>query len=262
MIGTRLREKWITARDRLAQMMPSIASLQVTDAIVQLFIGSGGKNTTYTFINFPSLYSPKFAVPCRYEISLFDPSGRRVAQSQLDVPVYGTAEVRLEDLFKKELPDFGMVSARIMPFPGLKNPYPTLGRMTSHFYAIYSDANAQSLAVVHPQSRFGVRSHEDLKWTSNLLLALRDLKELEIYQINPSPDRVRTDLLLQDGKGNVLKHELSSVPAYGTRRVIWPVAELRDRDDVVIGLDGLTAQNAKPIVFGIFKDATFNACHS
>jgi hypothetical protein len=262
MIGSWFREKWLTARDRLARMMPSVAPLQVTDAIVQLFIGSGGKNSTYTFINFPSLYSPQFAVPCRYEVSLFDPSGRRVAQEKIDVPVYGTAEVRLEDLFKKELPEFGMVSARILPFPGLKNPYPTLGRMTSHFYAIYSDANARSLAVVHPQSRFGVRSHAELKWTSNLLLALRDLKELEIYQINPSPDRVRTDLLLQDEQGNVLKHELSSVPAYGTRRVVWPVADLQGHENVLIGLNGLTAQNAKPLVFGIFNDATFNACHS
>jgi hypothetical protein len=87
--------------------------IEIGPPICQLFIGGYGKRTVYTFVNFPSLFSPTTASACSYRLTLYDQGGNKVGSRRIGVPALGTVEVRVEDIFDLPLPEIGLVSAQI-----------------------------------------------------------------------------------------------------------------------------------------------------
>ena len=89
------------------------------ETVVQLFLHGPMKRTTYTFTNVASLYAPQDAVGCRYRLVLYGASGERIGATEVEVPKFGTAEVRLEDRLPGPLPDLGILVAQVRSSPRL-----------------------------------------------------------------------------------------------------------------------------------------------
>jgi hypothetical protein len=132
----------------------------------------------------------------------------------------------------------------------------------SHFYAFYTDETMNSCALVHPQTAFPVSACPELAGQSNLLIETAPLRALEIYQINPSSESVESTLSLLGSGRRQLIAEKATLPPHGARKTVWTSDVFADEERVNIGFDGVPGPNAKPLVFQIFKDGAFTACHS
>jgi hypothetical protein len=66
--------------------------LRAAAPVVQAYLG-GEFETRYTLVNFPSLYSPRTAHPCVYDLALHDAAGRRVRKESRRIASFGS-EVR------------------------------------------------------------------------------------------------------------------------------------------------------------------------
>ena len=230
--------------------------------VVQLFLHDELRRSTYTFTNVASLFAPGEAAPCRYELVLHGPDGRVVGKTEIDVPSFGTAEVRLEDHLRGPLPSRGLLVARIRSRDRLHQGGRHLGSITPHFYALYHAPDMSSLALIHPQTGLIDAVARDAHWRSNLHIDVRGLIALEAFQINPSPRRARSTLELWDGEELLASAEATLQPR-ASRLVRWDHDVLRRaKGSVRLGAMGMTAPHAKPLLFQLQADGRFSASHS
>jgi hypothetical protein len=243
----------------LKKILPN--RLVVGPAVVQAYLG-GIYETRYTLTNFPSLYSPLHATPCTYIIEIYDESGNLCASKKIFIDVFGSLEVQPKELFGDKLPDLGLFSARILP----QNPNSLahLGKINSHFYALYSDKEHNSYALVHPQTYINEPRSEQQEWISGIFLDASRVSHISAIQINPTKKSVETNLFLILDESIVLDHcnRPGIIPPMGTRCVRWNIAELGfDNGNIVVAGRGLPTNNAKPILLTFFKDGTFSGMH-
>jgi len=237
------------------------AAFYGSKAVAQVFVNLPDRTTSYGISNFASLYSPKTGVPCTYEICLYDPSGQLVLKRDVKLPLHGSLSLRLQDLTTQSLPEFGMVTARIRPQSTFPYVYAHMGSLRAHFYTLFQGKDLSSVAMVHPQTLFNVPACPDLTATSLLLIPIQKLAAVEIYQINPSAAAVPSTLSLMH-EGKRLVSEAATIPARGSRRVSWPSKNLMSYEYVTLETQGMTADNAKPLIFNQFEDGSFTASHS
>ncbi len=235
--------------------------VQVGPAICQVFIGGHGKKTIYTLINFPSLFSPKSPTACSYKLELYNQDGKEVASRRVTVPAFGTVEVIPEDVFGVPLPKMGLLSAQIVSGSRLSYADRHLGPIRAHFYAMYHDGNMRSMAIVHPQSALWAKAQKPESWRSSLIIQPSKLKMIELYQINPTPAAAFTEISLSSLDGVRLASSVAHMPARGVRRILWDAANYAGCENIVVASEGLTASNAKPLLFQ-HHAAGFSASHS
>ena len=235
--------------------------VEVGPPICQLFIGGHGKRTAYTFVNFPSLFSPANASACSYKLTLYDQDGSEVGSRRITVPMLGTAEVRLEDLFDLSLPEVGLVSAQITSGSRLSYADRHLGPVRAHFYAMYHDEEMRSIAIVHPQSAMWQQAPALESWRSSLVICPKKLKALELFQINPTGAEARTEISICALDGDQLTSSSAQMPSRGSRRMYWAASDFGAHEYVVIASQSLAAPNAKPLVFQHHAGG-FSASHS
>lgn len=256
----------------LVRRLPSYAALRAQELIapgfgygetvVQLFLHDELRRTTYTFTNVASLFAPAEAAPCRYELVLHGPEGRVVGKTEIDVPSFGSAQVRLEDHLRGPLPPRGLLVVRTRSRNRLHQGGRHLGAITPHFYALYHAPDMSSLALIHPQTGLIDAAAKDARWRSNLHLDVSGLTALEAFQINPGPRPARSVLELWDGEQLLASADATLGPRV-TRLVRWDEAVLRTaKGDVRLGARGMTAPNAKPLVFQLQAGGRFSASHS
>lgn len=255
------RAVWFAKR-RIRSVAPMPSSFYRCYPIAQLFLNTHTQKTTFTFINFPSLFDPKDALSCRYQISIFDSDGKFLSSTTLTIPPYGTRAIRIDELFPQPLPDFGMITAQIRAGSGIRYPYAHLGDLTSHFYAIYHDDKMQTVALVHPQTPFAVEPLPEATFQSDVLIDPTLLDAIDIYQINPSQKSVPTTIHLKAMGGQILEECSAILAPRASRRVRFSMKTHQDAGLVFMSVHGLTGPNAKPLIFNIFSDDAFTACHS
>jgi hypothetical protein len=261
-LASTIKGRLVSYKKKITESVALPSAFYDIKGVVQLFINNPKRQTTYTFTNFPGLYSPASAVPCRYDLCLFDPQGETVFKHAVNLPVFGTVAIQPKDLFQGPLPELGMISARIRPVSGFRYPYAHLGTLRSHFYAMYHDPDMRSMALVHPQCMFQDPPAPTIGWWSDLLIQVNGLEFLDVYQINPGPAAVQTDLYMTDAKGKKIISSPGELRPYGARCVTWPKSIFASHKYVALGMQGLPAENAKPLVFNNFKDGSFSASHS
>jgi hypothetical protein len=241
-------------------------SWDVSQPIVQLFVHEPPLlRTRYTFVNFPSLYSPATSEHVRYELTLRDTDGRVARRGSLDVSAFGSVDCDPETVFGADLPSLGSISAQIRSGRRLAYSDKHLGKLTAHFYALYHDADMRALSVIHPQTAMWKRStHVDNdKWASNMLIPPSKLSCIRLLQVNPTRDVRHTEIVLRslDG-GNVVASSAARMAPMSTRSIQWETETLPSQEMVYIASDSLTAPNAKPLVFLFFRNGAFSAAHS
>jgi hypothetical protein len=256
----------------LARRVPGYVALRAQELIapgfaygqtvVQLFLNDELRRSTYTLTNVASLFAPREAAPCRYELVLHGPEGRVVGKTEIDVPSFGTAEVRLEDHLRGPLPSRGVLVARTRSRNRLHQGGRHLGAITPHFYALYHAPDMSSLALIHPQTGLIDAPESDARWRSNLHVDVSGLAALEVFQINPSPRPAKSRLELWDGDVLLASAEATLGPRV-SRVVRWGQDVLRRAKGAVrLGATGVTAPNAKPLLFQVQADGRFSASHS
>jgi len=249
-------------RDRIRQHLPG--RLRAVAPVVQAYLG-GEYESRYTLVNFPSLYAPRMAKPCRYEIALHAADGTRLGRRVLRIPAFGSAEIRPAELFGPDLPPLGMFSARIRPANALSLGYKHLGLVTSHFYALFSDRAHRSLALVHPQTLVNAPSGENQRWQSGFLLDAGRIRRLIAIQINPTARAVRTSLYLvrATAPDEILARRDGEIVPMGARRVEWNLPEAGLGEGMFfVAAEGLPTNNAKPILLTYFADGSFTGMHA
>jgi hypothetical protein len=216
-------------------------------------------------VNFPSLYSPRTARPCVYDVALYAADGRRVGRHSLRVETFGSLEVRPEKLFGPNLPPLGMFTARIRPANPLTFAYKHLGLVTSHFYALYADREGSSLALVHPQTLVNAPRGENTNWRSGYLLDAERIRKLVAIQVNPTSQAVDTGLYLVRASASTqhVGDENGLIPPMGSRRVVWDLPAIGLTQGLFsIAARGLPTNNAKPILLTYFTDGSFCGMHA
>ena len=71
---------------------------------------------------------------------------------KLDLPRFGTAEVRLHEHLRGPLPETGLLVARVRNRPRINRVANHLGAIRPHFFALYHTPEMGSLALIHPQT--------------------------------------------------------------------------------------------------------------
>jgi len=234
--------------------------VDVGPPICQLFIGGHGKQSVYTLVNFPSLFAPASASACSYLLTLYDQDGMKVASRRVSVPAMGTIEIRLDKVFEMPLPEIGLLSAQISAGSRISYANRHLGPIRAHFYAMYHDENMRSMAIVHPQSIMWRQRPDPEPWRSSLVICPDKLNALEVFQINPTPSEVSTEISICSLDGVRLVSSSARMAPRATRRIHWNTADFGDRH-VAITSEALTAPNAKPLVFQHYSGG-FSASHS
>jgi hypothetical protein len=229
--------------------------------IVQLFLHEPGRTTTATFTNVASLYAPQDAVGCRYELTLFGETGARVGSIEVDVAPYGTVELNLAERLPGTLPRHGILVARLRSAPRLHRGAKHLGAIVPHFYVLYHAPDRGSLALVHPQTGLVEHPAPDQRWTSNLRYDPAPLAALEACQINPTAGPARSTVELWCGDERLDAREAELAPM-ASRQVRFGRDVLdRATGPVHVAVDGMTAPNAKPLLFQHLPDGGFAGSH-
>ena len=260
---------WVNAKTALRPLKRSIehhlpGRLRVAAPVVQAYLG-GDYATRYTLVNFPSLYSPRTAHACLYDVALHAADGRRVGRRTLRIEAFGSLEVRPENLFGEDLPPLGMFTARIRPASRYTFAYKHLGVVTSHFYALYADRGGSSFALVHPQTLVNAPRGENMRWHSGYLLDAGKVRKLVAIQINPTDRTVDVGLhLVRPGAHSEHLCPMDgAIPAMGSRRVVWDLAGIGMTGGLFsIAARGLPTNNAKPILLTYFADGSFTGMHA
>jgi hypothetical protein len=260
-LGLDLRSRSRVIRERLLPFLPRRFSL--SDPICQLYINNGARQTRFTLLQFPSILSPAVFNDYAYEVRAYRRDGTHVGVQRIEVGPRETCEVKLEELdFFHDLDEFGLFTAQIRPTRLIAYKDRHLGKLTSQFYALYHAVGWESMALVHPQTSLERSNAEWLKWTSGHLFDLSRLIRVEVFQINPTRSAARSALALEDLGGTRYVEEEAIVPPLGTRRIDWRTDALPKERLVRLVADGLTAINAKPLVFCHFPGGAFNGGHS
>ncbi len=236
---------------------------RVSPPIVQLFLG-GTFESRYSLINFPSLFSPKTAHRCVYEIALYDREGFCVQTKKIMIAPFGSFEIVPSEIFGGNLPDLGMVTARIRSSSLFFFSDKHLGKITSHIYALFLDKAAESAVLVHPQTSISGKLAEKVSFRSNVLWDSNNIKKVTAFQINPTSHPVEASLFLLRENSNVELAKVTHViPPMGSRAVTWDLEDLGlSKSRFTLGAFGLSTHNAKPIIFTYFEDGTFTGMHS
>ena len=243
----------------MARVAPNFA---YAENIVQLFLHGPQRRTTYTFTNVGSLYCPAAGNGCRYELTLYDEAGRLVGQTKIDVPRFGTVEVRLHEHLRGRLPEHGLLVAHVRNRPRINRAANHLGPIRPHFYALYHTPEMESLALIHPQTELVDAPCPELVWHSNLTFDPATAHTIEAYQINPSAKPAHSELRLCAGDEVIASAE-AIVPPRGSRCVRFGPEQLASAKGLLhLCARGMTAANAKPLLFQVARDGSFSACHT
>ena len=259
---------WTNTKDALRPLKRSIercvpGRLRVAAPVVQAYLG-GELETRYTLVNFPSLYSPRTAHPCIYDVALHAADGREIGRGSLRIESFGSLEVRPDELFGPNLPDLGMFTARIRAANPLTFAYKHLGVVTSHFYALYSDRAGSSLALVHPQTLVEAARGENVCWQSGYLLDAGKIRRLVAVQVNPTsrPIDVGLYLVRAGAQARHLGDMDGFIPPMGSRKLVWDLPAFGLTEGMFsIAARGLPTNNAKPILLTYFDDGSFCGMH-
>ena len=260
---------WSNAKDVLRPLKHSLqhhlpGRLRAAAPVVQAYLG-GEFETRYTLVIFPSLYSPRTAHPCVYDVALYAADGRRVKHDSLRIAPFGSLEVRPSELFGPNLPELGMFTARIRTANPLTFAYKHLGLVTSHFYALYSDRAQSSFALVHPQTLVDAARGENMRWQSGYLLDAGKIRKLAAVQVNPTSQPVDSGLYLvrAEDRAQHLGVRDGCIPPMGSRRLVWDLPEMGLTQGMFsVAARGLPTNNAKPILFTYFNDGSFCGMHA
>jgi hypothetical protein len=236
---------------------------RVSPPIAQLFLG-GLFVTRYSLVNFPSLFSPKTAHACVYKVALYDRDGFCVGKKKITVGPFGSFEIVPSYIFGEELPDFGMITAKILSASPLFFLDRHLGRITSHIYALFLDKAGNSSVLVHPQTTIGNKVADNVSWKSGVLWDSNNIKKITAFQINPTPYPIESKLFLFSANANKELAKVSHIiPPMGSKMVSWDLEAIGlSNTKFTIGAFGLPTPNAKPIVLTYFDDGTFTGMHS
>jgi hypothetical protein len=246
-------------RRKIFSLLPS--RLTIKPAIAQAYIG-GVYESRFTLTNFPSLYSPLNATKCVYLLKMYDANGFCIAQEKISIDEFGSFEVRPNEVFGFPLPQLGMFTARIMPVN--LNSYRHLGKIASHFYALYSDKGRNSFVLVHPQTYVNELRSERQEWISGISLDAHKIRKISAIQINPTNKTIQTNLFLVTEQCCICDNydRAGVIPPMGSRLVEWDLEELGIHNGYIsVGGIGLPTNNAKPILLTHFKDGSFTGMH-
>jgi hypothetical protein len=228
---------------------------------VQLYIANGEICTRVSFPNFVSLYAPKTPVGCVYKVTAFTADGVRVDEVKVPVDPYGSAEVDLAELFGDRLSIYGMFAATMALRPFYSYCGNHLGLLTPHYLTLYKSQDMRSMALIHCLSKLNDEAVPHFHWRATVPIDTGKLAALEIYQVNPGSAPVSSELFLEDLEGKRVVAERAVISPRATRRLCWPRDRFAARRYVRFGALGLTAVNAKPLVFMRFLDGTLTGQH-
>ena len=231
-------------------------------ALTQLFLHEPQRRTTLTFTNVASLYAPRGASGCQFEVSLYGETGELVAATDVVVPAYGSASVHLADLISGTLPRHGLAVARLRNAPRFHMGARHLGPIAPFFYALYHEPDMGSMALVHNQSGVESDVHSDSHWHSNLLIQTDGLSALEAWQINPTPVPAPTTMQLWRGDQLLDERPTTLAPMASRGERFEAKLFAGSVDPVHIAVKGMTAANAKPLVFHHHVAGGYSASHA
>lgn len=248
------------ARGWKARHLPR--GMNIAGPVIQLYIHDALRTTTFSFVNFPSLYAPRGAQSYRYTVECRGSDGAKFGRQTLTVPAFGAVEAEITQLFGTELPPWGTVHVSLRPTSFFTRHDQHLGRLTPHFYALYHEPEMGFLALVHPQTEAWAGGGPLEEWRSTLLIDTELAEFVEAFQINPTARSVTSELRVYDEDGVVLTSASTVLPAFGVRRERWVVKDLGAGRWVSLGADRLAAPNAKPLVFATNRAGLISGSHS
>jgi hypothetical protein len=232
------------AKKILQNVLPR--AFNISEPVVQIFVNNDEVRTTYSFTNFPSLYSPKTAAEYFYQIKLYSPNGKLFAQTKIKVPPFGSTYFVPEQYFGKELPEFGMITAEIKPKNIFYNSDKHLGKITSHFYAMFMDKGMNSVGVIHPQVRIKRKARNQKSWVSNQVIETKGLVKIVNYQLNPTGVSLNSNISLVELGGKVIETQKNKLTPYSSSKNVWN--NFANCQKVTFRIDKISAANAKPLI--------------
>lgn len=233
------------------------------DPVCQVYVRDDVRSTRFTFLDFPSFFSPSSSNSYFYDLAGYRSDGTVAGREEVEVGRFATRELDIEALsFAGELTDYGLFTAQIRPRNLLAYNDRHLGRITAQFYALYYSRDWSSLALVHPQTVLASGRQQEMEWTSGLLVEPRKFQKMEVFQINPTRFDAQSTLALTDSSGNSYAETGAILPPFGSRRVVWESAELPQDQQLRLTANCLAALNGKPLVFFHFQNGLFSGSHT
>ena len=231
--------------------------------IVHHFINNDTIKTKFTFINYLSFFYTDKNLSCNYEIGLFDPKGKLIEKKLIYLKPFGSKLVDINFEFKSTIPKYGMFYAKVFngSFLDLKFKN-SIEKLESPYFATYIQSQSKSIETVHTLNKLDLPPLIDKEWISYIKINPGYLSYIDVHQINPSKKEVKTSINLFDKNLNLIDSKMSTLKKYGSRIERFDIKKHHKKQNLRIGLKGLTGRNAKPMLMFHFKDGTFSGCHS
>ena len=224
---------------------------------------SDSRNSLMVLNNSLQFFSATSRIITHVNVGIFDESGDLICKRKARLDGHSSIVIDLESELKKLNRSTGsrMISAQIKPW--LLSSFPAhLGSLKTQPYMIYLDQD-MSIGCVHCLSNLR-DPVENYAFTSSQLIDVKDVVELRLHQINPSPEsrHVEFSLVCVDD-GVKLCTKSKNVPGFGAVTYTFGLSEMRGVPFCAVRSDsGLPSCNAKPIIERVLTDGTSWFSHS
>jgi hypothetical protein len=227
-------------------------------AITQMYINNNQVHTRLCLSNF-SIFAPEHIDTCEYSVQIYDNSGAIIYDEIHFIERHGSAFLEVQHLIG-EKSEYGMVAVKIKT--NLIKKIDFIDRFYSHLYAIYhTPVTWDSVGVVHPQTGIVKRYNgSNVSWQSNQMIDTKNLNKIELLMFNPNTISSDSMINLQTENRDSLTFKEVKFKPFETKLLSFD-KNFKYSGKVGIKLEGMSAENAKPLIFLHFLNGSFSVSH-
>lgn len=243
-----------------------LSTIQELTPVAQLYVLDDGIDTLFTVNNFYSVLVPEIRDEVLGQFLFFNEHGQFLTREQFTLPYNGSFSVSVRATLEKSGFQVSLGSACCIVYPeDLAKFEPYIGQSFAHFFAYYRTAAEESLAMVHPQARFGDNAHasnfKDTNWRSSQSIVSRDLDKLCLLQLNPTVNPADLTYELRDFRSKeAIASKRIEIPPLGVAKTVFSAGEMACPSGMLYLT--VTPLLCKPLIMRCFPDRSFGMSHS
>ncbi len=235
--------------------------------VVQMYISDGETSSYLGINNFFSFLVADVSSRLLVEVKLYDSHGKLLLTHHESMKNFGAQSVSVDQLLAKcnAKSPYGVVTLRMKPSFVMRKSYQSLGVVASHFFMFYKSKSG-SVAHVHPSSILDAGNAVSGEFISNQNVSTQGLKNVTLYQVNPTFSGLEVTHEIFDAKMGVkavLKSEKFYLNPLAVHKTVFEAKTLPGKVEFVsIRVNPLPSSNSKPLLLRYYSGDTYSLSHS